>query len=67
MNGSIVNDVICSKEDQFAEQQFYIRYDRFKRGYFIKDLGIGSGTFVKIQSKIPTQLRNGMIIIFGNT
>ena len=28
MNGKIVNDVICSKEDQFADQHFYIRYDK---------------------------------------
>lgn len=28
MNGKVVNDVICQKEDQFAEQHFYIRYDK---------------------------------------
>lgn len=30
MNGKIVNDVICSKEDNFADQHFYIRYDKCK-------------------------------------
>lgn len=28
MNGRIVNDVICLKEDGFADQHFYIRYDK---------------------------------------
>jgi hypothetical protein len=31
MNGKIVNDVICSKDDGFAEQHFYIRFDKCKR------------------------------------
>jgi hypothetical protein len=30
MNGKIVNDVVCSKEDDFADQHFYIRYDKCK-------------------------------------
>lgn len=30
MNARIVNDVICSKEDDFADQHFYIRYDKCK-------------------------------------
>jgi hypothetical protein len=28
MNGRIINDVICSKMDDFADQHFYIRYDK---------------------------------------
>lgn len=28
MNGKIVNDIICSKDDGFAEQHFYVRYDK---------------------------------------
>lgn len=28
MNGKVVNDVVCSKADSFAEQHFYIRYDK---------------------------------------
>lgn len=30
MNGKIINDVICSKDDGFAEQHFYIRFDKCK-------------------------------------
>jgi hypothetical protein len=30
MNGKVVNDVVCEKEDQFADQHFYIRYDKCK-------------------------------------
>jgi len=57
MNGKIVNDVVCSKEDDFADQHFYIRYDKCKNkfyslridknNYVIKDLGLGSGTFLR--------------------
>eukprot|EP00347_Sterkiella_histriomuscorum_P007899 403347135 len=65
MNGKIVNDVVCEKEDQFAEQHFYIRYDKYKNGYFIKDLGLGTGTFLKVSNTQHSQLRNGQIVIFG--
>ena len=59
MNGRIINDVICSKADYFADQHFYIRYDKCmqfkvltinyidKNHYGLKDLGLGSGTFLK--------------------
>lgn len=30
MNGKIINDVVCSKEDDFADQHFYVRYDKCK-------------------------------------
>lgn len=57
MNGKIVNDVVCSKDDQFADQHFYIRYDKskievltnsVKNCYYIKDLGLGTGTFIRV-------------------
>lgn len=38
MNGKVINDVICEKEDQFAEQHFYIRYDKCKPQLFNKYL-----------------------------
>jgi hypothetical protein len=69
MNGRIVNDVLCSKEDDFADQHFYIRYDKCnlfinltsldKNNYVIKDLGLGSGTFLRTQTGIHSSLRNG--------
>ncbi len=87
MNGKIVNDVICSKDDDFAEQHFYIRYDKCKsidrdylyhvdkNCYMLKDLGLGSGTFLKVLTTsysvshsitdFSQNLRNGQIVIFG--
>ena len=69
MNGRIVNDIICLKEDDFADQHFYIRYDKCisikknnsidKNHYLIKDLGLGSGTFLRTQIGVHTALRNG--------
>ena len=46
MNGKIVNDVICNKDDKFALMHFFIRYDKYKNCYFLKDLGDGTGTFL---------------------
>jgi hypothetical protein len=66
MNGRIINDVICSKADDFADQHFYIRYDKCKHNiltlcmlldknlYGLKDLGLGSGTFLKCQTGIKS-------------
>ena len=60
MNGKVINDVVCRKEDNFADQHFYIRYDKCnlsllidilsidKNAYFLKDLGLGTGTFLRV-------------------
>jgi hypothetical protein len=60
MNGKVVNDVICSTDDKFADQHFYIKYDEciyiiylnmiiiVDGLYVIKDLGLGSGTFISV-------------------
>jgi hypothetical protein len=63
MNGKIINDVVCSKEDDFADQHFYVRYDKcksfnlnllyiVKNCYLVKDLGLGSGTFLRCQTEV---------------
>jgi hypothetical protein len=36
-----------------------------KNHYFVKDLGLGSGTFLRCQTTFHSVLRNGQIIIFG--
>lgn len=38
MNGRIVNDVVCSKDDDFADQHFYIRYDKCKFQFSINTI-----------------------------
>jgi len=36
-----------------------------KNQYFIKDLGLGSGTFLRTLITAHSALRNGQIVIFG--
>jgi hypothetical protein len=42
-----------------------IKYSIVDKRYFLRDLGEGSGTFVKIES--PLLLKNGYIISFGDS
>jgi hypothetical protein len=64
----IVNDfIIPSKNAQTAEQQrgrhFQIRFDSDLLTYFVKDLGIGHGVFVKQEG--PVMLKDNMIVNVG--
>ena len=43
-----------------------IKYDIQRQTYFLRDLGEGSGTFVKVPSE-GIILKNGYIISFGDT
>ena len=48
-------------DDQgIGQRQFMIKYDLKERDYFVKDLGEGSGTFVKVDQDLVSQnyLRN---------
>ena len=45
-----LNDVILPSHDGFGERHFYIKYSNDLNCYMIKDLGEGSGTFIKVQS-----------------
>ena len=63
---SKMNDVIISpEEDGFGKRHFAIEYDGINKKYYLKDLGDGSGTFMKVISR--TQLKNNTIILFGCT
>ena len=44
-----LNDVILPKLEGFGLRHFMIKYWLDKNGYFLKDLGEGSGTFIKIE------------------
>ena len=43
-----LNDVILPKGEGFGEQHFMIKYESAKNQYYLKDLGKGTGTFIKI-------------------
>ena len=42
-----------------------IKYNMADRQYYIRDLGKGSGTFVRLD--VPLNLKNGFIISFGTS
>ena len=43
-----LNDVILPAHDGFGARHFYIKYINDHTSYVIKDLGEGSGTFIKV-------------------
>eukprot|EP00347_Sterkiella_histriomuscorum_P023191 403335604 len=59
-----LNDYILSAEQGFGRRHFMIHFSVDKNGYFLKDGGEGSGTFIKVDQQ--TQLKNGHIVSFGD-
>lgn len=58
-----LNDVLLPEHDGFGARHFYIKYSNDLNSYMIKDLGEGSGTFIKVQKQFI--LKNGHIVSFG--
>jgi hypothetical protein len=58
-----LNDVLLPGHDGFGARHFYIKYINEFNSYMIKDLGEGSGTFIKVQKQFI--LKNGHIVSFG--
>ncbi len=59
-----------------AQRYFIIRYKFDSKGYYIKDLGEGSGTFVRVDRPLVSNfttinyfqiLSSGFLISFGET
>ena len=49
-DGEIMNDfVIPSKNTGIGKRHLMIRYNLQNKSYYIRDLGDGSGTFVKLE------------------
>ena len=64
INKDKLNDVILPRADGFGDRHFVIKYLIEKNYYILKDLGEGSGTFIKIQKEAV--LKNGHIVSFGD-
>ena len=61
-----VNDILIGPEDQgMGEKHLLIKYSMEAKSYYIKDLGEGTGTFVKVEC--PLVLKQGHIISFGDS
>ena len=56
---------IAVDETGVGKRHMIIKYSLAEKRYFLRDLGEGSGTFVKIS--LPLLLKNGYIISFGDS
>lgn len=56
--------VFPAEESGFGQRQFKIFYSIDEDQYYLKDLGDGTGTFVRVDTQIV--IRQGYIITFGN-
>ena len=68
MNGvnEEVNDFVISNMDTgIGKRHMVIKYNLDNRSYYLRDLGDGSGTFVRLD--VPLILRHGYIISFGDS
>jgi pSer/pThr/pTyr-binding forkhead associated (FHA) protein len=61
-----LNDFDVGIEDaEEGKRHMIIKYNMSDRQYYLRDLGEGSGTFVKIDH--PLLLKNGYIVSFGDS
>jgi FHA domain len=61
-----VNDFVISNMDTgIGKRHMVIKYNLDNRSYYLRDLGDGSGTFVRLD--VPLILRHGYIISFGDS
>jgi hypothetical protein len=58
-----LNDVVLPSEESFGSRHFQIKFSIEQNSYFLKDLGEGTGTFIKVGKRFV--LKNGHIVSFG--
>ena len=65
--GDVYNDFVIQQDenDGIGDRHMIIKYNMTDRQYYIRDLGKGSGTFVRLD--VPLALKNGFIISFGTS
>lgn len=65
-NGEFLNDFVIAQDDLgIGKRHMIIKYSIDDSNYYIRDLGDGSGTFVRLDQRLP--LKNGYIISFGDS
>ena len=63
-----LNDIIIKDDDEslgIGKRHFIIKYNIETKNYYLRDLGDGSGTFIKIET--PLILKPGYIISYGDS
>ena len=60
----MINDIVLSSEEPgIGKQHMLIDFRADRYGYFIRDLGHGTGTFIKLEESLI--LKTDFIISFG--
>ena len=59
------NKVLKNQNDGIGDEHFKIRYCPLVNKYFIRDLGQGGGTYLRVDA--PTELHNGAVICIGHS
>lgn len=60
---TVVNDYVLPNEEGVGNRHFLVKYHSVERKYTIRDLGEGTGTFIKLTTKLL--LRDNYILSFG--
>ena len=63
----IYNDYVIQQDENegIGDRHMIIKYNLHDRQYYIRDLGKGSGTFVRLD--VALTLKNGFIVSFGTS
>lgn len=81
MTGEHVNDFVINNEEDESEEKkndvistggigkrhMVIKYQELDRTYYLRDLGDGSGTFIRIDNNKDLVLKHGFIVSFGDS
>mmetsp|Transcript_21564 Transcript_21564/g.33214 ORF Transcript_21564/g.33214 Transcript_21564/m.33214 type:complete len:96 (-) Transcript_21564:581-868(-) len=59
------NDIVLKNDETIGRSHFRIRYCPLKNKFLLKDMGDGSGTFIRIEE--PTILSSGTVICIGES
>ena len=62
---NIKNEIVLSNDGSVGDHHFKIRFCPYMNKYFIKDLGQGNGTRLKVNA--PTELHCGSVICVGRS
>lgn len=64
-SGEILNDIVFHAEERgMGNRHLYIKYFLENKSYYIKDIGEGTGTFIRIDKSVL--LQHGYIISYGD-
>lgn len=63
--GGAKNHIVLKNDEAIGRCHFRVRFCPYRNKYLIKDMGDGSGTFIRIEE--PTVLQSGTVICVGES